>query len=71
MPKKRKTKQEKIVSQYRLKDFRLKAEQASSRRDVDEFGYLSVKFVQKDLFKTVLLSTLIIGLLFFAKAHLG
>lgn len=71
MPKKIKTREEKIRSSYRLQDFKLKIAEVQARRDVAEFGYLSKEFVRKDLTKTVLYSAIIIGLLFLAKRYFG
>lgn len=70
MPKKRKTREEKIRSAYRLDNFQLKAEETRERRDVDEFGYLSIGYIKRDLAKTLLLSVVIVGLLILAKIRL-
>jgi len=70
MPKKRKTKEEKIKSGYRLEGFKLQVEESQKRRDVQEFGYLSKEYVRKDLTKTVLYTMVVVVLLFVAKSYL-
>lgn len=71
MAKKRKTREEKIRSAYRLENFRLKAQEVRERKDVNEFEYLSSRYVRKDLLKTVILSAIMIGLLLLTKSRLG
>jgi len=70
MPKKRKTKEEKVRSSYRLGNFRLREEEQREKKDAREFGYLSKDHVGKDLGKTLLFSALIVGLLVIAKKYL-
>lgn len=62
MPKKNKTRAQKINSSYRLKDFSINVKEVRKRKEVEGFGYLSSEFVRKDLTKTVVLSLLIIGI---------
>ncbi|PIR98974.1 hypothetical protein COT87_01910 [Candidatus Collierbacteria bacterium CG10_big_fil_rev_8_21_14_0_10_44_9] len=65
-----KTREEKIQSGYRLKNFKLAASERTSARDVSEFGYLSSKYIVKDLMKTLLYTVVIVGLLVLAKFKL-
>ncbi len=67
---KRKTREEKIQSGYRLKNFRIAASERTSAKDVSEFGYLSSKYIVKDLMKTLLYTAVIVGLLILAKIRL-
>ena len=62
MPKKKKTRAEKIQSSYRLKDFSVNVKEVRKRKEIEGFGYLSSEFVRKDLLKTVALSILIVGI---------
>jgi len=71
MSKVRKTREEKIQSGYRLKNFQLAVSERTAVRDASEFGYLSSEYVLKDLRKTFLYTTLIIGLLVWAQMRLG
>jgi len=71
MPKKKKTKEQKIKSGYRLANFRLNESERVERKDREEFGYLSKEYVKKDLVKTVLFSAVIVALLLAAKKYLG
>jgi len=71
MAKKKKTREEKIRSGYRLENFRLKLGETQAKKDVEEFGYLKKDFVKKDLTKTVVFSVLIVVLLIIAKKYLG
>lgn len=68
---KRKTRLEKIESGYRLKNFRMELSERTSARDVSEFGYLSSKYIVKDLMKTLMYTAVIVGLLVLAKMKLG
>lgn len=68
---KRKTKEQKIQSGYRLKNFKLAATERSIAKDVSEFSYLSSKYVIKDLTKTFIFTMIIVGLLILAKIKLG
>lgn len=69
--KKKKTRAEKIQSGYRLKDFRIKAEEQRAKKDANEFSYLSSEYVVKDLAKTVVFSVVIVVLLIMAKRYLS
>lgn len=69
MPKKRKTREEKVRTGYRLENFKLREEETRERKDVGEFAYLSKQYVVKDLARTVLYSLVILGLLFLAKQY--
>lgn len=71
MPKTRKTKEEKIKSQYRLANFSLQVKETEVRKDRQEFGYLSSEYVVRDLSKTLLYTAVIIFLLFLAQRYLG
>lgn len=71
MPKKRKTREEKIKGAYRLSNLKIKVEESQNRRDVQEFGYLSKDYIRKDLTKTVVYTVVVVGLLFLAKQYLG
>lgn len=71
MPKKRKTREEKIKSGYRLQNFKLKLEENREKKDQEEFGYLAKDYVRKDLTKTMIYSLIVIVLLFLAKKYLG
>ncbi len=68
---KKKTREEKIKSAYRLQNFKLRVGEVQARRDVQEFGYLSKEYVRKDLTKTVIFSLVIVVLLIIAKKYLG
>lgn len=67
---KRKTREEKIQSGYRLKNFRIATSERTTAFDVSEFGYLSSEYVVKDLMKTLLYTAVIVGLLILAKIRL-
>ena len=67
----KKTREEKIQSGYRLKNFKLAASERMVAKDVSEFSYLSSEYVVKDLTKTLLYTIVIVGLLVLAKARLG
>ena len=69
--KKRKTREEKIQSGYRLKNFKLAASERTAVKDANEFGYLSSKYVVKDLSKTLMYTVIILGLLLWVKRFLG
>ena len=71
MPKKNKTRAEKIVSGYRLQNFKLAAADRTAVKDANEFGYLSSEYVIKDLMRTLVFTAMIIGLLVMAKIKLG
>lgn len=71
MAKKRKTREEKVKSAYRLANFKLKLEEQVERRDVAEFSYLSREYIGRDLAKTVVYSVVIVTLLLAAKRYLG
>lgn len=68
---KKKTREEKIKSQYRLQNFKLKIEEVQARKDVQEFGYLSKEYVRKDLTKTLVYSAVVVVLLAAAKKYFG
>jgi hypothetical protein len=67
---KRKTREEKIQSGYRLKNFKIAASERTTAKDVSEFGYLSSEYIVKDLMKTLLYTAVIVGLLVLAKIRL-
>jgi len=71
MTKQRKTREEKIRSQYRLENFSLQVKETRERRDKEEFGYLASEYVSRDLMKTLVFTIVIVGLLLFAKKYLG
>lgn len=71
MPKARKTREEKERAAYRLQGFKLQASERAVEKDQEEFGYLSSKYVVKDLTKTVIFSVIIVALLLAAKKMLG
>ena len=71
MPSKRKTKEEKVKSRYRLQGFRLQESERVERKEQSEFGYLSKEYVRKDLIKTVIYSVVIVGMLLLAKQYFG
>jgi hypothetical protein len=71
MPKKKKTRNEKIKSSYRLDNFALKIGEQEERKDKKEFAYLDRQYVGKDLMRTVIYSALILGLLMMAKRWVG
>ena len=71
MSKVRKTREEKIQSGYRLKNFKLAATERRVVKDVSEFSYLSSKYVIKDLSKTFVYTMIIVGILIWAKVKLG
>lgn len=62
MAKKRRTREEKIKTSYRLKDFSLNVKEIREKRDFEGFGYLSSSFVKKDLIKTMVFSLVIVGI---------
>lgn len=67
----RKTREEKIQSGYRLKNFKLAASERTAVKDANEFSYLASEYVVKDLTKTFLYTAIIVALLVLAKARLG
>lgn len=67
----RKTREEKIQSGYRLKNFKISASERTTAKDVSEFSYLSSEYVVKDLIKTLVYTAVIVGLLVLAKMRLG
>jgi hypothetical protein len=71
MPKVRKTRDEKIKSQYRLANFSLQVKEAEVRRDKEEFSYLASEYVVRDLSKTILYTAVIVTLLVLAQRYLG
>ena len=71
MSKVRKTRAEKIESGYRLKNFKLAVGERTAIKDVSEFGYLSSEYILKDLSRTLLYTSIILGLLVWAKMRLG
>lgn len=68
---KRKTREEKIQSGYRLRNFKLAASERTSVKDASEFGYLSSEYVVKDLTRTAIFTAVIVVLLILAKMKLG
>lgn len=66
-----KTREEKIQSGYRLKNFKLASTDRTVAKDVSEFSYLSSEYVVKDLMKTLVFTSVIVGLLVLAKMKLG
>ncbi|MEI8232673.1 MAG: hypothetical protein WCG44_02920 [bacterium] len=66
-----KTRAEKIQSGYRLQNFKITANERTAAKDASEFGYLSSKYVVKDLSKTFLFTAIIVALLVYAKMRLG
>jgi len=69
MSKVRKTREEKIQSGYRLKNFKLAASERTVVKDASEFGYLSSEYIVKDLSKTLLYTAIILGLLVMAQKY--
>lgn len=67
----KKTREEKIQSGYRLQNFKLAAADRTAVKDASEFGYLSSEYVVKDLMKTLVFTAVIVGLLVLAKIKLG
>lgn len=67
---KRKTREEKVKSTYRLQNFKLQVAEVEARKDVQEFGYLSKEYVRKDLTRTVAYSAVIVTLLFLATRYI-
>jgi len=67
----KKTREEKIQSGYRLHNFKLAAADRTAVKDASEFGYLSSEYVVKDLMKTLVFTAVIVGLLVMAKIKLG
>lgn len=67
----KKTKEQKIQSGYRLQNFKLAAADRTAVKDANEFGYLSSDYVVKDLSKTFLFTAIIVALLVLAKIKLG
>ena len=63
----KKTRDEKVRSSYRLQNFKLQVAERAAQRDVDEFGYLAKKYVAKDLSRTLLFSVIVVGLIVGAK----
>lgn len=59
--KKRKTREQKAKTQYRLQEFTIKAGKVKDRKDLQAFGYLSSDYIKGDLKKTVAYSFLIIA----------
>lgn len=68
---KRKTREEKVKSGYRLQNFRLQAVERAREKDINEFGYLSSEYVVGDLRRTLLYTLIILGLIVVAKQYLG
>lgn len=66
----KKTREEKIQSGYRLQNFKLAAVDRTAAKDVSEFSYLSSEYVMKDLTKTFLYTAIIVALLVMAKQYL-
>ncbi|GAB4026941.1 MAG: hypothetical protein Fur0011_3800 [Candidatus Microgenomates bacterium] len=66
-----KTKEQKIKSAYRLKNFKLQLKEKQEEKDRNEFGYLSSHYIVQDLTKTAIYSIIIVGLLLIAKRYLG
>jgi hypothetical protein len=71
MAKTRKTKAEKIKSQYRLASFSLQVAETELRRDREDFGYLSSEYVVRDLRKTLIYTVIIVILLVAASRSLA
>ena len=71
MSKVRKTREEKIESGYRLKNFKIVAGERMAVKDANEFGDLSSEYVVKDLSKTLLYTAIILGLLVLARQFLS
>lgn len=67
----KKTREEKIQSGYRLQNFKLAASERTAIKDANEFSYLSSEYVVKDLMKTFVFTVIIVGLLVLAKMKLG
>ena len=67
----KKTREEKIQSGYRLKNFKLAVGERTAVKDASEFGYLSSEYIVKDLSKTLLYTAVILGLLVWAQMRLG
>ena len=63
----KKTRDEKVKSSYRLQNFKLEVAERAAQRDVDEFGYLAKRYVAKDLSRTLLFSVIVVGLIVGAK----
>ncbi len=66
-----KTREEKIKSAYRLKDFKIVEEARHEQKDASEFAYLDSSFVKKDLTRTIVVSAVMIALIVAAKRFLG
>lgn len=66
-----KTREEKVRSSYRLQNFKLQVAERAAQRDVDEFGYLAKKYVQKDLTRTLIFSVIVVGIIVGAKIWFG
>lgn len=71
MSRQHKTREEKVRTAYRLKNFKLDTAQVAERKDREEFGYLATEYVKQDLLKTLVYTLIIVGLLLFAKLKLG
>ncbi len=71
LTKQRKTREQKVLSAYRLNNFKLAASLRMAVKDASEFGYLSSEYVVKDLTKTFLYTAIIVALLMWAKMRLG
>lgn len=67
----KKTREEKIQSGYRLKNFKIATAERVATKDANEFSYLSSEYVVKDLIKTFLYTVIIVALLVLAKIKLG
>lgn len=67
----KKTREDKIQSGYRLQNFKLAGADRTAAKDASEFGYLSSEYVIKDLTKTLVFTVVIVGLLILAKMKLG
>ncbi len=67
----KKTKEEKVRSSYRLQNFKLQVAERAEQRDIDEFGYLAKKYVTKDLLRTFVFSLIVVFLIVAAKIWFG
>ncbi|MEI6690834.1 MAG: hypothetical protein WCL07_03750 [bacterium] len=66
-----KTREEKIKSSYRLANFKITEGAKREEKDIAEFAYLDASFVKKDLFKTIVVSIIMVGIIVAAKKYLG
>lgn len=67
----KKTREEKIQSGYKLKKFKIAAAERSIIKDANEFSYLSSEYVVGDLTRTLIYTAVIVSLLILAKIKLG